>query len=75
MATTDAATPAPAPRIPGRPRSLQALLAGRWAAMTPERQIAAERTIAEIRAMHRQLAVIAQEPELREAEKRAREGR
>jgi len=63
-----------APTIPGRPRSLQALLADRWDLMTPERQAASERAIAEIREMHRRLAIIAQEPEIREAQRREREG-
>lgn len=64
--------PPAAPIIPGRPKALQALLEDRWATMTPERRAATERTIAEIRAMHRQLAVIAQEPEIRAHQ--AREG-
>lgn len=63
---TDASlTPPAAPIIPGRPKALQALLEDRWATMSPERRAASERAIAEIRAMHRQLAVIAQEPEIR----------
>lgn len=54
-----------APIIPGRPRALQALLDDRWATMSPERRVASERAIAEIRAMHHRLAIIAQEPEIR----------
>lgn len=61
-----------APIIPGRPKALQALLEDRWATMTPERRAASERAIAEIREMHRRLAIIAQEPEIRAAQ--AREG-
>lgn len=61
-----------APTIPGRPRALQALLDDRWATMTPERRTASERAIAEIRAMHHRLAIIAQEPEIRAHQ--AREG-
>lgn len=64
-----------APTIPGRPRALQALLDDRWATMPSEQRAAAERAIAEIRAMHRRLAIIAQEPEIRAAQERAREGR
>lgn len=60
------------PTIPGRPRALQALLEDRWATMTPERRAASERAIAEIREMHRRLAIIAQEPEIRAHQ--AREG-
>lgn len=63
---TDASlTPPAAPIIPGRPKALQALLEDRWATMTPERRAASERAIAEIREMHRRLAIIAQEPEIR----------
>lgn len=61
-----------APTIPGRPRTLQALLADRWPSMTPERRAAAERALAEIREMHRRVEIIAREPEIRAAQARAR---
>ena len=63
-----------APTIPGRPRALQALLDDRWATMPSEQRAAAERAIAEIRAMHERIAINAQEPEIRAAQERAREG-
>lgn len=66
---TDASlAPPAAPIIPGRPRALQALLDDRWATMSPERRVASERAIAEIRAMHRRVEIIAREPEIRAAQ-------
>lgn len=70
--TAASLAPPAAPIIPGRPRALQALLEDRWATMSPERRAATERAIAEIRAMHHRLAIIAQEPEIRAHQ--AREG-
>lgn len=60
----DPSTPA-APIIPGRPKALQALLNDRWATMSPERKAATERALAEIRAMHHRVEIIAREPEIR----------
>lgn len=57
-----------APIIPGRPKALQALLEDRWSTMTPERKVATERALAEIRAMHRRVEIIAREPEIRAAQ-------
>lgn len=70
---TDASlTPPAAPIIPGRPKALQALLEDRWATMSPERKVATERALAEIRAMHHRVEIIAREPEIRAYQ--AREG-